>query len=237
MANDVRTIPQIRKITYTTYANFPTTALTGDLAYASDRLVLYRWSGAAWQAITIHSSSGLAAAIPAAADLPAGSLYYETDTQLTKQVAGGAWQTISSKYIEGARVYHNIDQTIANDTWTYLAFNSERYDNDTIHDTVTNNSRLTCQTAGKYLIIGQVQFNTDPDGIRNIQFRLNGTTVILNQSEAATPTLQKESNASTIYDLAVGDYIELGVHHTAGAALDIKYVANHTPEFMMQRIG
>lgn len=94
----VTSIPQLRRVIYDTYANFPTTNLTtGDLAFATDRLVVYRWSGTAWEAISFHSSSGTAANIPAAADLPIGSLYYETDTKLLKQIqAGPAWVAITS---------------------------------------------------------------------------------------------------------------------------------------------
>jgi len=88
-------IPYVRKVFYATYANLPVTGLkVGDLGYATDRLVFYRWSGAAWQAVTMHSSSGTAANIPAAADLPNGSLYYETDTKILKQVQAGAWEII-----------------------------------------------------------------------------------------------------------------------------------------------
>ncbi len=46
-------IPRMRAVHYDTYANLPTTGLfVGDLGYANDNLVLYRWSGAAWQAIS-----------------------------------------------------------------------------------------------------------------------------------------------------------------------------------------
>jgi len=89
-------IQQLRQVFYAAYGNFPAAAKVGDLAYATDRLVLYRWSGAAWEELTIHSSSGAAADIPAAADLPNGSLYFETDTLLLKQVQAGAWVTLTS---------------------------------------------------------------------------------------------------------------------------------------------
>lgn len=79
-----------------TYANLPTTGVaTEDMGYATDRKVLYRWSGAAWETLTIYASSGTAAAIPAAANLPNGSVYYETDTALLKQVQAGAWVIIT----------------------------------------------------------------------------------------------------------------------------------------------
>ncbi len=97
--SDLETIPisRISANYYLPYANLPVTGVrTGELGYATDRLVLYRWNGTAWQPITIHSSSGLAAGIPAAASLPDGSLYYETDTRFLKQVQVGAWVVISN---------------------------------------------------------------------------------------------------------------------------------------------
>jgi len=103
MTTEVKPIPYTRKVYYATYANLPITGVkVGDLGYATDRLVFYRWSGAAWQPVTIHSSSGTAANIPAAADLPEGSLYHETDTGLTKQVQTGAWATINTPSLQVA---------------------------------------------------------------------------------------------------------------------------------------
>ena len=54
MADDVITIPKLRKVISTTYALLPVTGLVdGDLGFATDKLVLYRWNGVAWKAITI----------------------------------------------------------------------------------------------------------------------------------------------------------------------------------------
>src|SRR5689334_6638767 len=55
------------------------------------------------------------------------------------------------------RVTHNTTQSITNNTATVLAFNTERFDqaggaSAAMHDTVTNNSRLTALYAGIYLI-------------------------------------------------------------------------------------
>lgn len=99
MSGDLETIPISRLSVsyYLTYANLPTTGVrTGELAYTTDRRVLYRWSGSAWQAITISSSSGTAANIPNAATLPDGSIYYETDTTSTKQTQAGVWVIINT---------------------------------------------------------------------------------------------------------------------------------------------
>lgn len=54
MDNDITPIARLRAVYYTTKAAFPTTGLfSGDLAYATDEKLLYRWNGTAWQAITV----------------------------------------------------------------------------------------------------------------------------------------------------------------------------------------
>jgi len=96
VGSEVSIIPRTRNVYYAAYASLPTSGVrTGDLGYATDRKVFYRWSGSAWEPVSIHSSSGAAADIPTAANLPDGSLYYETDATLLKQVQSGAWAIIS----------------------------------------------------------------------------------------------------------------------------------------------
>ncbi|MBA7588911.1 hypothetical protein ES708_30982 [subsurface metagenome] len=140
-------------------------------------------------------------------------------------------------YTEGARAYHSLDQSIPNNTATALAFNSERYDTDAIHDPVTNNSRLTCKTAGIYLIVGQATFYTSIYGERYITIVANGGTDLAAQQWATPQAGWNMMHVSTIYNLAVDDYVELVVYHTRGNSLDILSWGNYTPEFMMQRIG
>lgn len=89
-----RPIVRQRRVTYDLYANFPTDNKRGDLAFATDRLVLYRWSGTAWQAITFSFSSGATGAKPTAADLPNGSMYFDTTLNSLDQVQAGAWVAI-----------------------------------------------------------------------------------------------------------------------------------------------
>lgn len=136
-----------------------------------------------------------------------------------------------------ARVYHNAAQSIANATFTALAFNTERFDNDTIHDTSTNNSRLTCKTAGKYLIIGNITYAANATGVRNADIRLNGTNYIassrIHASTAATVGVQ----VSAVCELNANDYVELMAYQSSGGALDVVSGASYSPEFSMVRVG
>jgi len=144
-------------------------------------------------------------------------------------------------YTEGASVYHDADQSCGNNAEITLAFNSERYDTDTIHDNTTNNSRLTCKTAGKYLITGGVVWEPEATGIRRLNIKLGGITVIASvlDSPVSVAGWPYSHQITTIYEMAVGNYVELLVYqfNTPAGALDIQYSAGLSPAFMMQRIG
>jgi hypothetical protein len=131
----------------------------------------------------------------------------------------------------GARVYHNAAQSIPNTTLTALAFNSERYDTDGLHDTVTNNSRLTCTRAGIYLITGSLAYGTAAAGVRQSYIRLNGSTLLVavNAGVTAGTTVAAVHNPTTLYQLAVGDYVELVAYQDTGGALNVNVFANFSP--------
>lgn len=132
--------------------------------------------------------------------------------------------------VVGCRVYHNASQSIPTNTVTAIAFNSERWDTDNIHDPTTNNSRLTCRTAGKYLIWGHFHFSGDPGGNNQIHFRLNGSPQIF--SEIFFPINQFSRAGMTVYDLAVGDYVEFTCY-TSASGMSINSAAQFSPEFGM----
>ena len=142
-----------------------------------------------------------------------------------------------SAYDIGARVTHGSQQTIPHNVRTAMLFTTERWDTDNIHDNAVNPSRLTCRTPGKYIIVGHVTWLADITGSRNIYIRHQGTTdiavVFYDPTNIPTPRM----SVATVYDLAVGEYVELHVYQFSGANLNTSLNANYSPEFMMQRIG
>jgi hypothetical protein len=132
-----------------------------------------------------------------------------------------------------ARVYHNAAQTTATSVWLILAFNSERFDTDTIHDTVTNNSRLTCKTAGKYMINSNVEWAGNATGARSMTLRLNGATDIAFDDVTPVAAVAFRQNLSTLYDLAVNDYVEVRASQNSGGNLNVNSTGNYSPEFSM----
>lgn len=136
-----------------------------------------------------------------------------------------------------ARAYHNTTQSIADSTFVAISLNSERWDTDTIHDTVTNNSRLTCKTAGLYVIHAHLGYASHATGRRYLIIRLNGTTEICRESQTAVNGSATTLTVATEYQLAVNDYVEMVAWQNSGGALNTEQVANYSPELAMTRLG
>ena len=138
----------------------------------------------------------------------------------------------------GARVYNNANISIPNGSFTSLTFNTEVYDTDTIHDTGTNPSFLTCKTAGKYIVWGHITFASHATGRRLVQVRKDGTTD--QQNIMTNPDTGGNSigmGYMTIMNLAVNAYVELQVYQTSGGALNILTLDTISPTFGMQMIA
>lgn len=124
MSDKITVIPSVRQVYSDVYGSLPTAGLTaGDFGYATDRLVLYRWDGTAWQSISIHSSAAAFGDIPTAADLPDGSLFYATDRGVVYQIKAAAWQSIT--------IFSGSGTTAATPTAADLPDGSIYYDTDT----------------------------------------------------------------------------------------------------------
>lgn len=168
-----------------------------------------------------------------------GCVAYATDTDEIGTYNGSAWVwgSLGSAGADiSARAYHDADQEIPNNAWTAVALNSERWDTDGIHDNVTNNSRLTCQTAGKYQITAHGAFASHSTGDRYIAIYLNGTTFIGISLTRASGGDMTFMSVPTLYDLGVGDFVEMYVKQTSSAGLDLIVSGNYSPEFAMAKI-
>lgn len=142
-------------------------------------------------------------------------------------------------YNEGARAFHGPAQAIPHATFTALALNQEDYDNDTIHNLVVNNSRLTCKTAGKYIIIAQAQWAADAGGAgqRMVGIYFNGANWISLVQNDNVGTSGLNMLSSTVFHLAVNEYVECHVYQGSGGPLNVTGGYAWTPRFLMQRIG
>lgn len=135
------------------------------------------------------------------------------------------------------RVYHNAAQSHTTGTEISLAFNSERFDTDSMHDPVTNNSRITFTTAGLYQITGCLEWTANTTGLRYAVIRLNGVTNLCVVTNNASSSLTTDIVVSTLWKAAAGDYVELRAWQNSGATLNIAAGIASTPEFMAVWVG
>lgn len=139
--------------------------------------------------------------------------------------------------IPAARVTHDANQSIPNSSATAIAFNTETLDTDTMHDNSTNNTRLTCKTAGIYSIFAQARFASNATGDRILAIVLNGTTTLVNQRVPAVNGNVTSLNVYTEYSLAVNDYVEATAFQNSGGALNVQSDGVLTPVLGMSYKG
>ena len=137
---------------------------------------------------------------------------------------------------EGARVFNSGNISIPNSSNTALTFNSERWDDNGLHSTVSNTSRLTAIVEGRYLICAQTTWAASSSGNRNLSFQINGSGfpgLIANKPLSAG---KSHYILCILTNLAADDYVEVIVFQDSGGALNVTVEANRSPEFMMQRL-
>ena len=72
--------------------------------------------------------------------------------------------------IPSVRLKHSVNQSKANGSFYAVNFDTEVYDTDSMYNPTTNN-RITINTAGVYLMNGQVRFDISATGTRVLAIR------------------------------------------------------------------
>ncbi len=153
--------------------------------------------------------------------------------------ASGVFETpIYTAVHKGCKCYLTAPQTINNDTATYINWDAELYDNDTMHSLVTNTWKILINTAGKYLFIIKIRWESEasPVGYRMITLLKNGVTYIetLKNTWGANDGGQI---VTALLDLVVTDYIGVVVQHTQVAATDVVHGNEDGSFITAQRIS
>jgi len=118
-----------------------------------------------------------------------------------------------------------------------IPLNAEEFDSHSQHDNSTNPERLTCVKAGTYLITGQVTFEANATGNRDALLRVNGTNYV-----GQTRYLTMASGSTSVpvfamFELAVGDYVELIGRQYSGGSLNLYYADSLSNNMKMVRIA
>ena len=126
--------------------------------------------------------------------------------------------------IVSVKLSHSSNQSIDDDTWTTLSFNTEDYDFGNLHLSGSN-TRITAPLGrgrGPYSMGALIQFASNSTGLRRTRFKENGST--LAGSQAVVPAVSGDVttvNPGYRVSLDPGDYLEIEVHQDSGGALDV----------------
>jgi len=140
---------------------------------------------------------------------------------------GLKWASVSTSPTFVGCSLQKATQSIANSTQTALTWNVETNDSNGFHDNVTNNSRVTIPTgyAGRYLLMATLNWDqSNGTGNRYIRFGKNGTAVsetAIGLGAGGVPSATVIMTYTDIFNLAVGDYVEVFASQTSGGALSV----------------
>ena len=119
--------------------------------------------------------------------------------------------------------YLNADQTITDNTFTKIQFDTEVIDTDSTYDS-SSNFRWTPGVAGKYFMYLGVTIDDLDDGKRLfIKIYKNGSGIAESLSVVGSGVTEKYSNNTSVIDIADDDdYYEAYVYHDIGSAEEIR---------------
>jgi hypothetical protein len=183
-----------------------------------------------------HGGSGLstltAYGVLVAGTTSTGSFQQVSGTGTSGQVltSNGAsalptWQAAGvTAALPGCAVSNSADIAATSGASTLLTFNTESFDTDSMHSTVSNTSRITFNTAGVYSVGAMITWTASGAGsYRQLSLRLNGTTTIgLVQIPPVTGgTLATAMQLERTLKFAATDFIEFFGQQDSGGSLSM----------------
>ena len=119
-----------------------------------------------------------------------------------------------------ARVTLSTTQSIPDSTMAAVSFDTETRDVGSMHDNVTNPTRITIVSDGTYSISGSIRWPLNATGYRYLQITKNGANVAVDSRNAVSGNVTVQAISTTVY-LVAGQYIEMSGYQTSGTSLAV----------------
>lgn len=143
-----------------------------------------------------------------------------SDAVSTAKVQNAAITT--PKVSQGScKIGRTTAQTIANNTLTTIAFDSEFYDAEGMFTAASDDEIITLPRAGKVVVVAQVSFASNSTGYRYADIVVGGSVVAQVQLPPATGVPTRVL-LTGVADVAANDTVSLRVQQTSGGDLDVQ---------------
>ena len=165
----------------------------------------------------------------ALAGVTAGTMIYNSTLNRIQVYFNSAWVDADQFRTVGAnnysaRIVPPACRAKRTDNTSYtsgaaLSFDLEDFDTDGMHDTVTNNDRITIQTAGIYLVVFNYTFNYSGT-LTKLQANLNvnGSALAYNM-QVGSATGNIAGTFPFLYSYSASDYISVSVILTGATSI------------------
>ena len=124
-------------------------------------------------------------------------------------------------FVSGSRFSVSAAISAASGTNTPIAYDLSAYDDEGLHSTSVNNSRINFVTSGTYSFSGYVTYAANATGLRSVGWRKNGGAT----TEVCAMPAGSGSTTTVPFQIEVdgvqGDYIEIIGAQNSGGALNI----------------
>lgn len=161
-------------------------------------------------------------------------LYMLTATTPTWEQINGVIEGTGGLTPTGAGLYLLADLAIVTQTDTIINWTAKAWDTDTMHDSGTDGSRLTCATAGIYMVTAGLRYGASTTGYRRCTLLKNGALLTESNVSALTWSMEHTTAISIIIEAEVNDYYQIRTRQNAGTNQNILAANSY---FSMQRIA
>lgn len=121
----------------------------------------------------------------------------------------------------GCRAYRTTNQSITTATLTALSCDTEDYDTDGFHESVTHPSRLTAVKTGLHEVGCSIVWDSSTTGTRALYVVKNGTTSTRLAGNDKSASASGAQNISCTLNLTAGDYVEFYVVQDSGGSVNL----------------
>lgn len=186
--------------------------------------------------------AGTAAADPTGAGLAPIVTTNATQTLSAKTLNNSSFSQLAASsnalQVPQVRTFNASSQTIANNTVVPLTFPTKMWDNDTLHSTTTNPTRINFSRSGLWHIGGCASMDANSSGFVSLAIRITGAAN--NVAQATVPNTNLTAlllNVGVDYQCASSDYAELTIQHTSGGNLGTSVSGAIFPSFWAHYVG